>query len=71
MKSNLKVIRIRHRASYKLFEQLYEFLTEKPSVKDVLQKFFDVLDAKRGFGSIRNAAYAAESLDWVLKDRDG
>jgi len=69
MKSNLKVIRIRHRASYKLFEQLYEFLAAKPSVKDILKKFYEVLDAKKGFANRQNAEYAAESLALVLKDK--
>ena len=72
MESNLrvkKVTRIRNRASYKLFEQLYDFLASKPSITDILQKVFDVLDTKRGFGSQQNSDFAAESLDWVLKDR--
>jgi len=63
-----KVERIRNRASYLLFQQLYDFLTKKPSVVDILRKFHDILDARRSFGSIRNSAYAAESLDLVLKD---
>jgi len=64
-----KVMRIRNRASYKLFERLYDFLTNKPSINDILRQIFDVLDAKRSFGSRQNAEYAAESLDWVLKDK--
>jgi len=63
-----KLQRIRNRASYILFQQLYEFLNKKPSVADILKKFNDILDSKRSFGSGRNARYAAESLDWVLKD---
>ena len=62
------VERIRKRTSYLLFQQLYEFLKGKPSVADTMRKFNDILDAKRSFGSGRNARYAAESLDWVLKD---
>jgi hypothetical protein len=64
------VARIRTRASYILFQQLYEFLNKKPSVADILKKFHDILDAKRGFGSKRNAECAAESLAWVLKDNE-
>ena len=63
-----KVARIRTRASYLLFQRLYDFLNEKPSVADILRKFLDILDAKKGFGSRRNAECAAESLEWVLKD---
>ncbi len=62
--------RIRARASYRLFAEFHEFLEDKPDTADILVKFYDVLDAKRGFGSIRNAKYAAESLGMVLKDKD-
>ena len=61
--------RIRNRASYCLFSQLHDFLNEKPSVVDILRKFYDILDAKRSFGSERNAECAAESLEWVLRDK--
>jgi len=63
-----RIERIRARASYLLFQQLYNFLASRPTKADILRKFYDVLDAKGGFGSIRNAEYAEESLDWVLKD---
>lgn len=63
-----KLQRIRTRASYLLFQQLYDFLKNKPSVVDILRKFYDVLDARRSFGSRRNAECAAESLSLVLKD---
>ena len=63
-----KVTRIRTRASYLLFQQLYDFLNKKLSVVDILSKFYDILDERRSFGSIRNAEYAAESLSLVLKD---
>ena len=61
-----KVTRIRARASYVLYQRLYEFLGKKPSVADILKKFHDILDAKRGFGSKRTAECAAECLEWVL-----
>ena len=60
--------RIRARSSYLLFQQLYNFLVSRPTTVEILRKFYDVLDAKGGFGSIRNAEYAKQSLDWVLKD---
>ncbi|MFC1635397.1 hypothetical protein ACFL5Z_11190 [Planctomycetota bacterium] len=63
-----KLARIRNRASYVLFQQLYDFLNKKPSVAKILRKFHDILDAKRSFGSRRNAGCAAESLEWVLTD---
>ena len=63
-----KVERIRKRASYLLFQQLYDFLSKKPSAADILRKIHDILDAKKGFGSRRNAEYATESLDLVLRD---
>ena len=66
--NNEKLQRIRNRASYLLFQQLYDFLNKKPSVADILRKFHDILDAKKSFGSRRNAECAAESLEWVLKD---
>ncbi len=40
-----------------------------PDIADVLRKFFEVLDARYSFWSTRNSEYAAESLDWVLKDQ--
>jgi len=63
-----KVARIRARSSYRLFQQLYDFLKDNTSIAEILRKFHDILDAKRTFGSERNAEYAAESLEWVLKD---
>ena len=69
-KEDEKLQRIRKRASYLFFQQLYDFLKEKPSVPDILRKFHDVLDAKKSFGSRRNAECAAESLEWVLKDNE-
>ena len=65
---DMKLARIRARSSYLLFQQLYEFLNGRPAVADILRKFHDVLDAKRSFGSERNAGYAVESLEWVLRD---
>ena len=65
-----EVKRIRARASYRLFAELHDFLDNKPDTVDILVKLYDVLDDRRSFGSARNARYAAESLGWVLKDRD-
>lgn len=65
-----RIERIRARASYRLFAELHGFLESKPKVADILVKLYDVLDARRNFGSIKNAAYAAESLGLVLKDRN-
>lgn len=64
-----QVERIRNRASYELFQQLYDFLKSGPNIGDVLRKFYDVLDARRSFGSRRNAEYAEESLKMVLRDK--
>jgi len=63
-----RVVRIRARSSYLLFEHLYDFLNKEPTVSDILGKFHDVLDAKSAFGSRRNAECAAESLELVLRD---
>jgi hypothetical protein len=63
-----RIQRIRNRSSYTLFRQLYDFLKNKPEITSILRKFYDVLDARRGFGSIKNADYAAESLEWVIRD---
>lgn len=65
-----RIERIRARTSYRLFKNMYDFLESKPNVADILVKLYDVLDAKKSFGSIRNAEYAAESLGLVLKDSD-
>ena len=64
-----KLARIRARSSYLLFRRLYDFLRDNPSVPEILRKFHDVLDWKRSFGSERNAEYAAESLELVLRDK--
>jgi len=40
----------------------------KPGTAKIVRKLYDVLDAKRSFGSTRNAESAAESLALVLKD---
>jgi len=63
-----RIQRIRARASYSLFSQFYDFLKAEPGIPDILRKFHEVLDARHGFGSQTNAAYAAESLEWVLRD---
>jgi len=63
-----RVQRIRARSSYLLFQQLYGFLKTNRNMAEILRKFYEILDAKRSFGSRRNAEYAAESLEWVLKD---
>ena len=64
-----RVQRIRNRSSYLLFQQLYDFLKTNPDMADILRKLYDVLNMRCSFGSKRNAEYAAESLDWVLKDK--
>ncbi len=70
-KKDRRIERIRARASYILFQELYDFLEERPAIADVLRKFYDILNAKCSFGSRKNAKYAEESLDWVLKDKGG
>ena len=64
----IKVQRIRARSSYLLFQRLYNFLKTNPDIPEIMRRFYEVLDAKGGFGSRRNAEYAKESLDWVLRD---
>ena len=66
-----RIERIRARASYMLFWELYDFLEERPVIADILRKFYDILDGRCSFGSRKNAEYAEESLDWVLKDKGG
>ena len=65
-----KLRRVRARASYLLFRQLYDFLKAGPSVADVLRKLYDIFDGRRSFGSVQNAQYAAESLELVLRDNE-
>ncbi len=64
-----RIERIRARSSYLLFQELYGFLENRPAVADILRKFYDILNAKCSFGSRKNAEYAEESLDWVLRDK--
>ena len=66
-----RIEQIRARASYLLFQELYEFLEERPAIADILRKFYDILNAKCSFGSRKNAEYAEESLERVLKDKGG
>ena len=63
-----KLRRIRARASYRLFRELYDFLKGDPGTPAILSKVHDILDARWSFGSERNAVYAEESLELVLKD---
>jgi hypothetical protein len=64
-----RIERIRARASYILFQELYDFLGERPAIADILRKFYDIMDGRYSFGSRKNAEYAEESLGWVLKDK--
>jgi len=64
-----RIERIRTRSSYLLFQQLYDFLEDRPGIADILRKIYDILDGRRCFGSRKNAEYAEESLDRVLKDK--
>lgn len=66
-----RIERIRARSSYLLFHELYDFLEDRPGIADIMRKFYCILNAKCSFGSRRNAEYAEESLDWVLKDKGG
>ena len=66
-----RIERIRARASYILFQELYDFLGERPAIADILRRFYNILNGKCSFGSRKNAEYAEESLDWVLKDKGG
>ncbi len=66
-----KIERIRARASYMLFQELYDFLENRPAIADILRKFYNILDGRCSFGSRKNAEYAEESLDWVLRDKGG
>jgi hypothetical protein len=64
----MKVQRIRARSSYVLFQRFYDFLKTNPDIAEIMRRFYEILDARGGFGSRRNAEYAKESLDWVLRD---
>lgn len=67
-RGNAQLERVRARSSYVLFQQLYDFLNGAPAISAILRKFYDILDAKGAFGSVRNAGYAAESLALLLHD---
>jgi hypothetical protein len=64
-----EIERIRARASYSMFEELYDFLEPRPCTANILRKFYDILNSKCSFGSRKNAEYAEESLNWLLKDK--
>jgi len=64
-----KIERIRARSSYLLFQQLYDFLEDRPGIADILRKIYNILDGRRCFGSRKNAEYVEESLDRVLMDK--
>ena len=59
---------IRNRRSYIVFKELYRFLCNEPSMENITRRVFKMLDEGRCFGSIRNANYAIESMELVLKD---
>lgn len=63
-----KIQRIRARSSYLLFQEFYDFLKTNPEIVEIMKRLYEILDSKGGFGSRRNAEYAKESLEWVLKD---
>ena len=63
-----KIQRIRARSSYVLFQRFYDFLKANPDIAEIMKRFYEILDARGGFGSRRNAEYAKESLEWVLRD---
>ena len=63
-----KIQRIRARSSYLLFQRFYDFLKTNPDIEEIMRRFYEILDARGGFGSRRNAEYAKESLEWVLRD---
>ena len=65
-----KETKIRNRQSYIKFKELYRFLSNEPSIEAVMQRIFNMLDARYCFGSIRNANYAEESMKLVLKDAE-
>ena len=60
--------RIRNRASYRMFQELFDFLKAEPSVTEVLKKFYEVLNTRYSFGSWQKAIYAWESFELVVKD---
>lgn len=59
---------IEKRASYGLFKELSEFLDTNPSKKEILIKFYEIIDKKRGFKSETNSYYAWESLNYLLNE---
>ena len=64
----MKVQRIRARSSYVLFQRLYDFLKTHPDIAEIMKRLYEILDARGGFGSRRNAEYAKESIECVLRD---
>jgi len=62
--------RIRARSSYLLFRQLYEFLKNKPDIADILRRFDDILDARRGFGALPAAAVHIQPQRLIYRIRE-
>jgi hypothetical protein len=62
--------KIRNRNSYKAFKEFKEFLDSKPSTAEVLTKVHNVIDARSGYGSEKNANCARESLELFIQDME-
>lgn len=65
----MKENNIRKRRSYGMFQELLEFLNGTPTTRAVLERVYELLDEKRGFGSERNSQCALESLNLLVKDK--
>ena len=60
--------KIKSRVSYRLFSELLGFLNEKPGKVEVLRKFYELLDGRQTFGSLRNAEAAKESMEFLITE---
>lgn len=72
MEKTINHTRMKKRASYRRFDKFIQFLTDKESTNscaDFLRLLHETLDDCRGYRSETNAAYAEESLDFIIKER--
>jgi hypothetical protein len=63
-------VKIRNRGSYKAFKEFKDFLDKEPKQVEILEKLHNIIDARNGYGSEKNANYARESLDLFIRDME-
>lgn len=63
-----KINQIRRRKSYQQFLDIIVYLTDKPTIEDVLKLIYSIKDENHLFRSKINSEYAYEALQQILED---